>query len=92
MTEYLVNWDGENFFTEILGLVKNIQITDFKELYDTVLSQLEKNFHNYPLIQKVNYIFCFIFNSAQDLVDFSKDSDPIMLLNTTDWDPAFNKI
>ena len=53
LSEYLVDWDGKKFFCEILGLLKVIQITEFRELYDTVLSQVELHFHSYSIIEKV---------------------------------------
>jgi len=53
LSEYLDDWDGKQFFNEILGLLKLIQITEFKELYDTVLAQLWKHFLDYSLINKL---------------------------------------
>jgi len=52
----LIDWDGEQFFDEILGLIKVCQITEFKEIYDTILSQVEQHFHVYTLIDKVIFI------------------------------------
>lgn len=54
--EFLIDWDGEQFFDEILGLIKVCQITEFKEIYDTILSQVEQHFHVYTLIDKVIFI------------------------------------
>lgn len=56
LSEYLDDWDGKQFFNEILGLLKLIQITEFKELYDTVLAQLWKHFLDYSLINKVHIL------------------------------------
>ena len=57
LSEYLENWDGKQFFEGILGLVKVIQITEFQELYDTVLAQIWAHFQHFSLFNQVFSIF-----------------------------------
>ena len=56
MSEYLTEWDGETFYYEILGLLKIVQMTNFKEIYDTLMAPLESFMHKFTISDKVNKI------------------------------------
>lgn len=53
LSELLDDWDGQCYFYEILGLLKVVQITEFKEIYDTLLAQVEQHFDSYTLLEKL---------------------------------------
>ena len=98
MHEFLIDWDGEQFFDEILGLIKVCQITEFKEIYDTILSQVEQHFPVYTLIDKVIFakqgrglFTCssIIKSSAQDSFHLDVDPDPGSTLKIN-LDPGHN--
>uniref|UniRef100_A0A0K2TK23 Centromere protein I [Gallus gallus] n=1 Tax=Lepeophtheirus salmonis TaxID=72036 RepID=A0A0K2TK23_LEPSM len=47
LSEYFsYNWDGESYFLEILQLISHIQITDFDELFDCILSPIHSHYVN----------------------------------------------
>ena len=54
LAEYLVEWNGRDHFVQILELTRFLQITDFQELYDTILSPIEAHFHTYTLVEQVS--------------------------------------
>ena len=53
LSEYLTEWDGEKYYYEILDLIRVVQITDFKELFDTLLDPIEEFMDNFTIMNKV---------------------------------------
>ena len=52
LTEYLAVWDGQQHFTVVLKLISQVQITDFKELYDCLLEPVMAHYQAYSVIQQ----------------------------------------
>ncbi|XP_059079745.1 centromere protein I-like [Tigriopus californicus] len=52
LAEFLPNWNGEELFLEVLGLVSHVQITDFEELSECVLTPLLAHFSKKFTIQQ----------------------------------------
>ena len=47
LTEYLEFWDGKSHFEHFLRLISQLQITDYKELHDCIISPIiSKHFQN----------------------------------------------
>jgi len=53
LSEYLTEWDGETFYYEILSLIKIVQMTNFKELYDTLLAPIETFMNKFTISDKL---------------------------------------
>jgi hypothetical protein len=53
LSEYLVDWNGRDHFLCILELTRFLQITDFQELYDTILCPIEAHFDSYSTVEQV---------------------------------------
>lgn len=45
LAQYLAQWNGKDLFYEILPLMSFIQITDFEELEDCILTPLIEHFN-----------------------------------------------
>jgi len=53
LSEYLTEWDGEKYYYQILDLIRVVQITDFKELFDTLLDPIEEYMDNFTIMNKL---------------------------------------
>jgi len=49
-----VEWNGRDHFVNILELTRFLQITEFPELYDTILSPIEAHFNSYSIVEQVS--------------------------------------
>ena len=54
LTEYLEVWDGDSHFTLIIRLISQLQISDYKEVFDCVIEPLLTNhFRGYSQIKQI---------------------------------------
>ena len=59
LTEYLEFWDGKSHFEHFLRLISQLQITDYKELHDCIISPIiSKHFQNYNQIEQLVVLSC----------------------------------
>jgi hypothetical protein len=53
LSEYLAVWDGQEHLTSVIALISQVQITDFRELYDCLLERQQVHFTNYSCEQRL---------------------------------------
>jgi len=57
LTEYFPCWDGKSHFASLMKLLSQLQITDYKELHDCIISPiLTKHFQSYTMIEQLVFI------------------------------------
>jgi len=73
LSEYLDTWDGSSHFLQILRLVSQLQITDYKELHDCVVNPLIKHFTSYNMIKQLVLLgFLHILLRSWGAVEFER--------------------
>jgi len=96
LSEYLDTWDGSAHFLPILRLVSQLQITDYKELHDCVVSPLTRHFGSYNMVKQL-VMLGFLHNllrtwGAVEYERFTKHKRGIFPLNTVHCENALEAI
>lgn len=93
LAEYLVDWNGQDHFRYVLELTRFLQITDFKELYDTILSPIEAHFDSYSLVNQllvfINFNALFRFWGSLEYRRFTQTKSGLFPDNTFNCGNAF---
>jgi len=97
LTEYLEFWDGKSHFEHFLRLVSQLQITDYKELHDCIISPIiSKHFQSYNQIQQLVVLSCLHRLLRQwaivEMDRFTKHRRSIFPINTINCTDALDSI
>jgi len=96
LSEYLDTWDGSSHFLSILRLVSQLQITDYKELHDCVVSPLTRHFTSYNMVKQLVMLgFLHILLRTWGAVEyerFTQHKPAIFPINTVHCENALEAI
>jgi len=96
LSEYLDTWDGSSHFLQIMRLVSQLQITDYKELHDCVVNPLTRHFSNYNMIKQLvmlGYMHMLLRSwGAVEYERFSKHRPGIFPLSSVHCENALDSI
>jgi len=96
LSEYLDSWDGSSHFLQIMRLVSQLQITDYKELHDCVVNPLTRHFSNYNMIKQLvmlGYMHILLRSwGAVEYERFSKHRPGIFPLSSVHCENALDSI
>ena len=57
LTDYLEHWDGKTHFPQFVNLISQLQLTDYKELHDCIISPImNKHFQTFSTYKRLVFI------------------------------------